>query len=255
MQVENISGCYVAINLHNTKAYVGSTLTYRKRKGEHKNNHNHKDEKYRNACPKFYPALRKNGWDAFYWDFFPCDKDKIRALETVLIAEYDSFHNGYNCTDGGEGGRHSEESKKKMSESKKGISFTDEHKKNISKALTGNKYLVGRTASDESNAKRSKTMMGRKFSKDTLEKMRLAASNQSKETKLKISDSLKKYYKGNPKVVSEETRLRISNSLKKDNICPVCKVNERVKHKTRMSAYCRPCNNKKSIEYKQRKVK
>ena len=63
------------------------------------------------------------------------------AVEKRMIAEYDSCNPavGYNISKGGKetflGLKHTEETRRKMSASSTGKVFTEEHKKNISKAL------------------------------------------------------------------------------------------------------------------------
>ena len=187
------------------KYYIGQTTNYEKRMSEYK----------RLDCkrqPKLYNALRKYGFDAFERSFIKYPEELLDANEKTLIMAYNSVKEGYNCTTGGEGGKHSEESIKKMSLAKKGKKFTDEHKRNLSKALTGNKNLMGRSISDESNAKRSKTMMGRKFSEETLKKMSDAGKRRkpiTDETRAKMSAASK------GRVLTDESKLKVSESLKR----------------------------------------
>lgn len=81
------------------------------------------------------------------------------------------------------GKKHSEETKKKMSESNKGIKRpqTDEHKKNLRKALKG----------------RSSSMKGKKHSEEAKKKMSMAHKGKiiSEETKLKMSKAQKERLK------------------------------------------------------------
>ena len=113
-------------------------------------------------------------------------KSYLNTLEIGLIKKYDSFKNGYNSTEGGDSGcrceetkekisssltghRHKEESKIKMSISKKGKShklLSEESKKKISDALKGNKICLGRKQKDETRYKIGEANKGRKpFSK------------------------------------------------------------------------------------------
>lgn len=88
-------------------------------------------------------------------------KDKLDELEQHYIKLYDTFKNGFNLTTGGEkcrmlplsdeakrkigeknsinmlGKKHTEETKKKMSESHKGYIKTKSHRKHLSESLTG----------------------------------------------------------------------------------------------------------------------
>ena len=149
------TGCYIATNKHNGKQYVGKTADYTQRKYVHKSKFNKSD-----ACKKFYPAIRKHGWDAFEWNFYYCPKGLLKAFERGLIAACDSYKNGYNATEGGDGRgsgyKLSEEHKRKISESHKGVKLSDEHKKSLSVARKNRA-----PHSDETKAKMSKSGMGK----------------------------------------------------------------------------------------------
>lgn len=76
----------------------------------------------------FYQAIQKYGWDSFEHEvlYTGLTKEEAEAKEIELIKEYKSNQKeyGYNLSSGGECGavgvKRSEETKKKMSESKKG---------------------------------------------------------------------------------------------------------------------------------------
>ena len=131
--------------------------------------------------------------------------------------------NGYNLTEGGDGGeipceeirkkiskahkgKHlSDETKKKMSESRKGRHFSDETKKKLSESRKG-KHLSDETKKklSELNKGRPSGMLGKKHSEETIKK---------------ISESLKgkpAHNKGIP--MSEETKRKLSESLKGRNV-------------------------------------
>ncbi len=84
-------------------------------------------------------ALRKYGRDSFKKEILVVGpEDYIYNLEQRVIEISETkVPKGYNLKDGGQGGRHSEESKQKMSEIRVGIIFSEEHKRNISKVKTG----------------------------------------------------------------------------------------------------------------------
>ena len=108
-------------NLINGKVYIGITSQnpeQRWRKGA--GYYNHK---------KFYNAILKYGWNNFSHVILYSNLSEKEACEKEkeLIKIYDSKNNGYNLTDGGEGTsgyHHTEETKEKISSSRK---------KNISK--------------------------------------------------------------------------------------------------------------------------
>ena len=114
--------------------------------------------------PKLYNALCKYGWDAVRVEFTPCIESMLDMCEKCTIAGLNSVLDGYNCDWGGKKNkRHSDETIAKISESHTGKSkhnddskrrigeaargrtgnigrvFTDEHKRNISEAVSGNK--------------------------------------------------------------------------------------------------------------------
>lgn len=65
--------------------------------------------------PKLQRAIKKYGWTNIKREIleYRDTKKEIGLLEKEYIVKYDSFHNGYNCTTGGEYCEMSEESKQK----------------------------------------------------------------------------------------------------------------------------------------------
>ena len=121
---------YVFVNNINQKIYIGKTTElYSKRWNEHKYNaFTKKLDTY------FYKALRRYSWDAFskyviFQTEESLDKDLINSIicskEIEFISKFQSNHPsfGYNLTTGGEGivgFHHSEETKKRLSETHSG---------------------------------------------------------------------------------------------------------------------------------------
>lgn len=109
-----------------------------------------------------------------------------------------------NFTNGGDGGNgviRSEEQKQKMSEHRKGKTFSDEHRKNISISKKG---IKGNFKSDEQKAKISERQLGRVISNKTKEKIsntlkgnipwnkgKVGGQKHSEETKAKMRESHK----------------------------------------------------------------
>jgi group I intron endonuclease len=90
---------YKSVNTINGKVYIGFDSKWPNRKTIHKSAS--QKQNY-----KFYRAIRKYGWDKFEWSVIYQSKDKdhtLKVMENFFINEYNSFHNGYNSTLGGEG--------------------------------------------------------------------------------------------------------------------------------------------------------
>lgn len=121
----------------NNKKYVGVT-SRNKPEDRWCNGYGYRGQKH------FYSAIQKYGWDNIKHEYFTTKTKNLMFLwEKILIYHYDTFDttNGYNKSNGGEWGytwtaerrekvaaanrlrkgkfKHSEESKKKMSESQK----------------------------------------------------------------------------------------------------------------------------------------
>ncbi len=141
---------YKHINKINGKVYIGQTALNVERRWR-------KGKGYKIGI--FKKAIEKYGWDNFEHIIIKdgLSKEEANLLEVSLIKKYKELGICYNITDGGEGAcgyRHTEESKKKMSDRGKGkkipehvkilvserfrgIAFTEEHKLKISIALRG----------------------------------------------------------------------------------------------------------------------
>lgn len=91
---------YRLTNIITNKVYIGiTTQTMSQRMIRHKARFNRGD-KY-----KLYNAWHKYGWDSFVVDIIdetPQTVEELLQAEKKYIALYDSYHNGYNSTLGGE---------------------------------------------------------------------------------------------------------------------------------------------------------
>lgn len=124
------------INKYNGKRYVGITSKnpidrWRNGKGYFRNKH-------------FADAIQKYGWGGFdhLIVFSGMDKETACNVEQWLIAEYHTTDKnyGYNLTTGGEHFIHSKESRKKMSQNRKGKKckeFTLQHRQRLSENHAG----------------------------------------------------------------------------------------------------------------------
>lgn len=117
----------------------------------------------------FTNAIEKYGWDNIVHVILADNLSKEDAclFEQILIALYDTTNRskGYNLTNGGEHFKHSEESKRKMSESHKGKDnhwygkhHSEESKRKMSEAQKGKKR---KPMSEETKKKLSEINKGR----------------------------------------------------------------------------------------------
>ena len=143
---------------------------------------------------KIYNSFLKYGVDAHIFEVLElCDTEDLNNRERYYQDLYDSVNNGLNLlyvkSEHFNGG-HSEESKKKISDSLKGRTFTDEHKYKI--GLNNSR----RGMSDETKEKHRLGRLGKKASPETKEKQRQKRLGvpRSEETKKRISEALKRHF-------------------------------------------------------------
>ena len=113
------------------QVYIGQTNNIKNR---------WKPSAYKN-CIKFYNAIQKYGWDNFEHEILANELtlEEANELETKFIIEYDSINNGFNLNTGGDNKLASQETKEKMSKTRKGVPKSEQHKQAISEALIGYK--------------------------------------------------------------------------------------------------------------------
>src|ERR1700722_1661676 len=129
---------YKITNTLDGKIYIGQTWqTMQVRLNQHR---------YKNDSIKLYNAINKYGVSNFIIKCLTIThtQDIADFYEKQFIEKYNSTNRkiGYNISKGGRSvGKHSDSTKKKISQSRKGklagIIFTNEHKKKISEAKMG----------------------------------------------------------------------------------------------------------------------
>jgi group I intron endonuclease len=133
---------YVVVNTVNSKMYVGSTERELKIRWQ-----KHLAKVTEGSLCTLHKAIRKYGRENFdirMIEEYPSRETMLQG-EIDYIAYFDTYKSsfGYNDTPGGDGGntnggkKFSEEWKAKMSEARKGIVFSKEHKENLSKSHIG----------------------------------------------------------------------------------------------------------------------
>ena len=187
------------------KVYIGQSIDIERRFRHYK----------RMICKeqiKIHNSLLKYGVDAHIFEVLElCDTEELNNRERHYQDLYDSVANGLNLlyvkSEHFNGG-HSEESKKKISDSLTGRTLSEEHKYKI--GLNNSR----RGMSDETKEKHRLGRLGKKASPETIQKqiLKRLGSKRSEETKKKISEALKGIQR---EPISEETRLKMSESQKK----------------------------------------
>lgn len=209
---------YKITNDVDDKIYIGKTVkTVEKRFNEHckMSEKYHKDIGFNS---KLYPYMNKYGVDKFHVETLEeCDNEKLNELEIYHISKIPK-ELSLNISSGGDGGdlfkghHHSEKTKLKMSEDRKGNkngnygnrwNQSDELKKLHSVLSSGeNNGMYGKKHSEETKLKISMSNSGKIKSQNTLNKLKISMNNHyenvSKEKELQrkgnISKSLNNYY-------------------------------------------------------------
>lgn len=136
---EQRPGIYEIYNRISGKSYIGQTCNLNRRLRRHrsllKNGGEH--NKHLQA------AFDKYGIAAFSFRIieFVENTEDLTTAETRIIKRYAAkdLYNQRPASDSNFGFRHSEASRKKMSEGRKGIKFSETHKENLSKSRRGTK--------------------------------------------------------------------------------------------------------------------
>ncbi len=127
---------YVAYCTISGKCYVGQSIEFEQRK---KNHLREAFDRKKNCLKKFHPALRKHGIDSFIWSIILCSEpEKLTEWELYWCEKLDSIKDGYNCMKPGT--EFDETLRKKMSEAKNGRIISPEWAMKISEGNKGKKY-------------------------------------------------------------------------------------------------------------------
>lgn len=201
--IENKSWTVYIHRSPSNKAYIGITCQNPENRWKNGNGYLRKNKNGEYKQPLIANAINKYGWGNFEHIIWAENLTQKQACDTekMLIGLFKTNCNkyGYNIRDGGDASCLSEETRRKLSEIKKGHIVSEETRKKISEAN------AGRVPSKEVRQKMSKIRIG--------EGNPMFNKHHSEETKTKIS----KLNKGNPspnkgKHLSEETRKKLSEA-------------------------------------------
>lgn len=116
----------------------------------------------------FHKAIQKYGWDNIKHEvlFTNLPEERAKNLEIDLVSHYKNLNLSYNITEGGQGTT--------------GLRKTEEEKENLRRLHIGKK-LSEETRRKMSEARRGRpgTMLGRKHSEETKKKMSISRSGQN----------------------------------------------------------------------------
>ena len=92
-------GIYKITNIVNNKSYIGISTDIEERWCQHKNQYNWQREKNKTL----YQAFQKYGLENFTFEVLEeCKITELSEKEKYYVNKYDTYHNGYNETAGGE---------------------------------------------------------------------------------------------------------------------------------------------------------
>jgi group I intron endonuclease len=134
---ENIAGViYKITNITNNKVYIGQTIRgFLVRYLEHKN----AIRRGKNRDYPIYESFIKYGFENFKFEIIDHAEsiEELNNKEVNYISLYNSMVNGYNLNEGGYNSIPTDETRLKMSKSRKGKKRTDEQKKRMSDSKKG----------------------------------------------------------------------------------------------------------------------
>ena len=199
---------YKITNTINNKAYIGISI----HEPEKSRIQKHLSGKGNRIIAN---AVKKHGKDAFTYEILEANVFDVSLpkLEIFYIAHYNTVApNGYNLTYGGDGASHLEQTRCKISESKRGKPRSAETRLKLSKANKGKKH------SEDTRRKISEGNKGKQVSAET--RFKLSKINKGKkhseDTRRKLSESRRgKTSPNKGKTMSMEQRRKISETRKR----------------------------------------
>ena len=222
---------YKITNTVNGKVYIGQTINdFNGRYGfsgksieRVYKHHKYRKEHNSNYNVHLLGAIEKYGFEVFTVDEefdVAYSKEQLDSLEKKYIKEFNCIENGYNNTDGGSNGKHSEDVKRKMSKKAKERWNDSEERRKQSETLKGkfsgeNNPNYGKHRTEEQKRKQSEAMKGKCCGENNY----MYGKQHSEDIRRKISESRKGKYCGENhpmygKHHTEEARRKMSESMK-----------------------------------------
>jgi group I intron endonuclease len=196
------SGIYKIIHKESGKYYIGRTNNFKRRWYRHKyelNKNKHDNQHLQNAWNKY----GKNNFDFCVVEYVENNFNKLKETEEkylkIIYEDKKNWNNKYyNLSEfSGDQYQHSEETKKKLSESHLGIKLSDQAKQRLSILNTGcGNPFYGKKHSIETKEKISKKIKGKNHP--------FYKKSRSDETKRKLSE------KNKGKKLSDEHKIKLS---------------------------------------------
>ena len=201
---------YKIENTVNGKCYIGQTTEKRGFKGRYQNKGNriervykrHKKEKEGNRyyIENLLNDIEKYGFESFvvHEEFDTAySQEELDSLEKKYILEFNCVDNGYNNDDGGSNGKHSIETRQKISKNHRdckgennpnyGKPRSKESREKMSNSIKGEKHpMYGKHHSMEARKKMSESSKGKKHSDETKQKMSKIFSGENNPRARKV---------------------------------------------------------------------
>ena len=153
---------------------------------------------------KIYRAINKYGFSAFDVEYiFSTEKEYkhlgvlLSCLERFFIKKYDCVISGYNLMSGGMSSRHTEQSKKKLSENHKGLFAGEKHYLYGKQLPEETKQKLRRKRTPEQVERNRQAQLGKTMSDEF--KKRMSEIHTGRKRPQSTKDGISKALKGRPK--------------------------------------------------------
>lgn len=203
-----MTGIYCITNLVNGKKYIGQSVNIKSRWLQEKN--------LNGVNRHLKSAFQKYGLENFSFQVLEeCSREDLNRKEQEYIKKFNTTDReaGYNQTTGGDHYKvvnrvpMSEETKRKISEKKKGMKFSEEHKNSLKIARNKRPPM-----SDETRKKISQANKGRRISEEQKRKISQANKGKKRSEEQKLSDSLRRKGKTYEEIYGPEMARKIKES-------------------------------------------